>query len=134
MLQTVCALRYQPAGLWEERKGGALCGLLKFRPSKTQGFDGSLLSMDKDGFPHTSGLYSLEICASGSQALGLEQAGFLHTDLVEIDSHSCATLRLKRPEWNVIESDLREFDGTPLPGHHRSAGWRSPLSAVLCGG
>jgi DNA (cytosine-5)-methyltransferase 1 len=74
--------------------------------------------MDKDGFPHADGLYSLEICAGGGgQALGLEQAGFLHTALVEIDSHSCATLQQNRPGWNVIESDLRKFDGTPYKGN-----------------
>lgn len=74
--------------------------------------------MDKDGFPHADGLCSLEICAGGGgPALGLEQAGFLHTALAEIDSHSCATLRQNRPGWNVIESDLRKFDGTPYKGN-----------------
>jgi DNA (cytosine-5)-methyltransferase 1 len=73
--------------------------------------------MDKSEFPRKGGLYSLEICAGGGgQALGLEQAGFLHTALVDIDSYSCATLRRNRPEWNVIESDLRKFDGTPYKG------------------
>lgn len=53
---------------------------------------------------------SLELCAgAGGQALGLEQAGFSHLGLVEIDRHCCDTLRLNRPAWNVIEDDLREF-------------------------
>jgi DNA (cytosine-5)-methyltransferase 1 len=39
----------------------------------------------------------------------LEQAGFEHEGLVEIDSHCCATLRANRPNWNVIEDDLRVF-------------------------
>ena len=55
-------------------------------------------------------LSSLELCAgAGGQALGLEQAGFGHRALVEIDTHCCATLRANRPQWNVMEQDLRLF-------------------------
>ena len=55
-------------------------------------------------------LNSIELCAgAGGQALGLEQAGFEHEALVEIDKHCCATLRYNRPDWNVIEDDLRIF-------------------------
>jgi DNA (cytosine-5)-methyltransferase 1 len=58
---------------------------------------------------------SLELCAGGGgQALGLEQAGFDHLGLVEIDSHCCNTLRLNRPEWQVFEQDLEIFDGKPF--------------------
>lgn len=35
---------------------------------------------------------------------------------------ACATLRLNRPEWNVIEGDLREFDGCPYQGIDLLAG------------
>lgn len=45
--------------------------------------------------------------------MGLEQAGFSQATLVDNDLHSCATLRMNRPEWNVIEEDLREFSGRP---------------------
>lgn len=59
----------------------------------------------------------LEICAgAGGQALGLEAAGFEHVAAVEIDRHACATLRQNRPDWNVIESDIRVFDGKPFRG------------------
>ncbi|MGK6355355.1 DNA cytosine methyltransferase [Sphingomonas sp. DT-207] len=55
-------------------------------------------------------LTSLELCAgAGGQALGLEQAGFEHEGLVEIDSHCCETLRQNRPSWSVYEEDLRLF-------------------------
>lgn len=55
-------------------------------------------------------LTSIELCAgAGGQALGLEQAGFGHEALVEIDSHCCRTLLHNRPKWNVIEDDLRRF-------------------------
>lgn len=53
---------------------------------------------------------SIEICAgAGGQALGLEQAGFEHVALIEIDQPACATLRKNRPAWNVIEGDVKSF-------------------------
>ncbi|RRH71286.1 DNA cytosine methyltransferase [Falsigemmobacter faecalis] len=66
---------------------------------------------------------SLEMCAgAGGQALGLEMAGFGHAALVEWEPPACATLRLNRPEWNVVEGDLRHFDGTPHHGIDLLAG------------
>ena len=54
---------------------------------------------------------SLEICAgAGGQALGLEKAGFSHLALVEIEELACKTLLFNRPGWNVIRSDIRNFD------------------------
>lgn len=68
-------------------------------------------------------LSSVELCAgAGGQALGLEQAGFGHEALVEIDPHACGTLRHNRPSWNVIEGDLAEFDGRPYKGIELLAG------------
>lgn len=70
-----------------------------------------------------SGFTSLEICAgAGGQALGLEMAGFGHEALVEIEPPACATLRLNRPSWNVIEADLRTFDSRPYAGVDLIAG------------
>lgn len=66
---------------------------------------------------------SLEICAgAGGQALGLERAGWDHVGLVEIESPACATLRLNRPQWNVIEGDLFEFSGRDFKGLDLLAG------------
>jgi DNA (cytosine-5)-methyltransferase 1 len=60
---------------------------------------------------------SLELCAGGGgQALGLERAGFRHVGLVEIDPYACKTLKHNRPSWNVIETDLNEFDASPYKG------------------
>lgn len=68
-------------------------------------------------------LTSVEICSgAGGQALGLEQAGFHHSALVEIEPPACATLRLNRPEWNVIEGDVKAFDGRPYQGIDLLAG------------
>lgn len=67
--------------------------------------------------PYAPALKSLEICAgAGGQALGLERAGFEVAAAVEIDPYACATLRLNRPNWNVIEKDVRAFDGHPFDG------------------
>ena len=76
-------------------------------------------------------LTSIEICAgAGGQALGLEQAGFDHLALVEIDPWACETLRHNRPGWNVVgpvptrpavvgdgkPGDLRVFDASGFAG------------------
>lgn len=68
-------------------------------------------------------LTSIEICAgAGGQALGLEQAGFQHVSLVEIDPLACQTLRLNRSAWNVIEADLHKFSARDLKGVDLLAG------------
>lgn len=55
-------------------------------------------------------LTSLEICAgAGGQAIGLEQAGFDHVGLVEIDKNACQTLSYNRPNWKVHNDDLKFF-------------------------
>lgn len=62
-------------------------------------------------------MQSIEFCAgAGGQALGLEMAGFRHSALVEIDADCAATLRLNRPQWNVINADMNGFDGRPFKG------------------
>jgi DNA (cytosine-5)-methyltransferase 1 len=69
------------------------------------------------------GLTSIEICAgAGGQAIGLEQAGFEHSALVEIDNACCATLRLNRSNWVVHEEDLNQFSGVPYKGVDLLAG------------
>ena len=57
---------------------------------------------------------SIEICAgAGGQALGLENAGFEHLVLIELEKPACDTLRFNRPKWNVQNMDVHFFDGTP---------------------
>lgn len=66
---------------------------------------------------------SIEICAGGGgQALGLEMAGFGHIDLVEYEAAACATLRLNRPNWRVIEGDVRKYSAAHLKGIELIAG------------
>lgn len=43
---------------------------------------------------------------AGGLALGLEQAGFEEIALVEIDKAACDTLKLNRPNWNVLNEDI----------------------------
>lgn len=66
---------------------------------------------------------SIEICAgAGGQALGLELAGFDHVALVEIEPLACQTLRSNRPEWNVIEKDVKHFRALEYTGVDLFAG------------
>lgn len=52
----------------------------------------------------------IELCAgAGGQALGLEQAGFHHVSLVEIDPSCCQTLITNRPQWNILQADIYDF-------------------------
>ncbi len=68
-------------------------------------------------------LSCVEICAgAGGQALGLENAGFDAQALVEIDERCCETLRYNRPKWNVIEGDIKNFNGIPYKGIDLLAG------------
>lgn len=68
-------------------------------------------------------LSCIEICAgAGGQALGLERAGFEPQALIEIEKPCCNTLRANRPQWNVIEGDLKEFEGAPYRGVDLLAG------------
>ena len=66
-------------------------------------------------------LTCLELCAgAGGQALGIEEANFRHLGLVDIDGHACKTLRLNRPQWNIIgpgpTGDLQTFDASLFRG------------------
>lgn len=65
----------------------------------------------------------IEICAgAGGQAIGLERAGFEPEALIEIDKPCCDTLRHNRPQWNVVEEDIKRFSGRQLKGVDLLAG------------
>lgn len=46
---------------------------------------------------------------AGGTALGFENAGIGHIVVNEIDKHAAETLRMNRPEWNVIEDDIHDL-------------------------
>lgn len=53
----------------------------------------------------------LELFAgAGGLAIGLEQAGLKCVGLNEIDKWACQTLKKNRPNWNVLEGDIKNFD------------------------
>lgn len=73
-------------------------------------------------------LTSLEICAgAGGLALGLEGAGFDPVLLIDNRPVVCETLRINRPEWDVLETDLLGFD----PVDHQQTYGVDLLSAGL---
>ena len=52
----------------------------------------------------------LELFAgAGGLAIGLEKAGLKCLGLNEIDKWACQTLRKNRPNWKVLEGDIKEF-------------------------
>lgn len=53
----------------------------------------------------------LELFAgAGGLAVGMEKAGLKCVALNEIDKHACETLRKNRPNWNVLEGDIKNFN------------------------
>lgn len=80
-------------------------------PTGKRSYDGTVLT-DLPPFPDR--LRVLELCAgAGGMGIGLEKAGFRHMGLIEADKHAAATLRRNRPDWPVIEEDVRKIDFRP---------------------
>lgn len=62
-----------------------------------------------------SGLRFVDVCAgAGGLALGLELAGFEPVLLLDNKPVACETLRMNRPQWDVLEMDLLDF----VPDEH----------------
>ena len=62
----------------------------------------------KSGEIPTRDFHAIELFAgAGGLAIGLEKAGVKCLALNEIDHWACETLRHNRPDWNVIEADIR---------------------------
>ncbi len=61
--------------------------------------------------PPDKRLTAVELCAgAGGMALGLERAGFEHVALVEFEPDAAATLRKNRPDWTVLQDDIKTID------------------------
>lgn len=59
----------------------------------------------------------LELFAgAGGLAVGLEKAGLKCVALNEIDKWACETLRRNRPNWNVLEGDIKDYDFSEYRG------------------
>jgi DNA (cytosine-5)-methyltransferase 1 len=60
---------------------------------------------------------SIELFAgAGGLAIGLEEAGIKCLALNEYDHWACETLRKNRPDWNVIEDDVKNVSFSNLKG------------------
>ena len=70
----------------------------------------------------TKAYKSIELFAgAGGLALGLEQAGFSHIGLIEKDKDAAATLKLNRPNWNVLCDDITEIAEKDMDADHVTA-------------
>lgn len=87
-----------------------------YRKSDVQTLLGSLFDEvtedDVSNFVEPENEYSiLELFAgAGGLAIGLEKSGLKCVALNEIDKWACQTLRNNRPNWNVLEGDIKDFD------------------------
>ncbi|MGW4226221.1 DNA cytosine methyltransferase [Streptomyces bauhiniae] len=58
----------------------------------------------------------VDVCSgAGGLALGLELAGFTPRLLLDVDRHARDTIKGNRPHWNVVNSDLLDFDPVDHP-------------------
>lgn len=73
---------------------------------------------DKGNYVKPNKEYSvLELFAgAGGLAIGMEQAGLKCVALNEIDHWAAETLRINRPNWNVIEDDIKNVSFKHLKG------------------
>lgn len=86
-----------------------------YKKSDIQAFMGNLfheLHDNVSNFTKAENQYNvLELFAgAGGLAVGLESAGLNCVALNEIDKWACETLRKNRPQWNVLEGDIKNFD------------------------
>ena len=58
---------------------------------------------------HIYGVVEL-FAGAGGLALGMEKAGLKCKVLNEIDKWACQTLRTNRPNWKVLEGDIKNYD------------------------
>ena len=93
-----------------------------YRKSDVQALLGNLfddvVADEVSNFVEPENEYSvLELFAgAGGLAIGLEKAGLKCVALNEIDKWACETLRNNRPNWNVMEGDIKNFDFTEYNG------------------
>lgn len=87
-----------------------------YRKSDVQNLLGCLfdeiIEDDVSNYVEPENEYSvLELFAgAGGLAIGLEKSGLRCVALNEIDKWACQTLRNNRPNWNVLEGDIKDFD------------------------
>ena len=68
---------------------------------------------------------------AGGLDFGFEAAGFRTAVAVELDPVACRTMRLNRPDWNLIERDIHDVSSTEIL---QAAGLQAGEADVLIGG
>jgi len=71
---------------------------------------------------------------AGGLALGLEKAGVKDLEFVEFNHDACTTLRLNRPEWNVVENDIHEISFKGFKGKINLVSGGAPCQAFSYAG
>lgn len=65
---------------------------------------------------------SIELFAgAGGLAIGLEKAGFDHIGLVEFNKAAAETLKINRPDWNVLCEDVAKVAQRDLTRNLKSS-------------
>lgn len=67
----------------------------------------------------------------GGLALGFEKAGFKTVGLLEKDKNACATISNNRPEWNIWQTDIRDFSGENIKCDVLTAGFPCQPFSVM---
>jgi len=67
--------------------------------------------------PHYSYKVLELFAGAGGLAIGLEKSGLKCVALNEIDKWACQTLRKNRPNWNVLEGDVKEYSFNKFKGN-----------------
>jgi len=79
-------------------------------------FEEDVLPQEIEPEPDSSFSVIELFAGAGGLALGLEKAGLSCVLLNEIDRDACKTLRLNRPQWNVVEGDVKNVDFSEFYG------------------
>lgn len=110
-LSTILSDSYVPIKSSVEK----LCDALKVQPEDilSPAENNRNTSIDNE----VGNVTAIELFAgAGGLALGLEQAGIHTLAYVEIDKFSCETLKMNRPQWNVICNDIHNVDFSEYEG------------------
>lgn len=106
--------RWEKKGLVKARRSE--CGVRLFCPDELHRLQSKLLNGDHRDFKVLKAKkrtkYSvIELFAgAGGLALGLENSGLNTQLLVEIEKNAANTLKVNRPEWNVVNKNIEEVD------------------------
>ena len=101
--------------------------------------DGKVVVMEEvledevSNFVEPDSSYSvLELFAgAGGLAVGMEKAGLNCVALNEIDKWACQTLRKNRPNWDVLEGDIKDFNFVLIGHSHYSFAIRNENSILI---